>query len=513
VKAFFFAPESPRPLALVRIAMGLVLLGDALLHWRYGIELYSAFGPAIPTFVRPVEGPADGPLSADDSRPRPAPRVEPSFPALIPTPTVAIVVHNLLIFSLASVTLGWHTRTSLAAAFFLALWLAPLDVTATFGKHFVVALHLLILLAFSRCGAAWSLDALRGQNGISVCQTSSACPRRLIQILICSVYVGAVVTKIKSSTFANGDLLTFSLLDDRWGGGRFGMWLTTLRHVPLLMSWATLLFEVSFPVLVWIPRWRLPLVAVAFVVHATMGWLLSLGIFTPVIFAGLLAFLEERDLARIGCLVSSLTLWDRIASAGVPPSAGGAPQTPPEGGTPTMALSQSYVSQPKTLRHSAYHLIAGVALVAAGWAVQYSYDWYGAFGRQTLPPLQEVSAGEFAEMLAGRPPAWEDYFHRVELGNRFGGNQVFGSPDRFRTGQRAYILTQMPMPHPTVELEGVLIAPDGRRCARFVHRFDAGFSYAINGFELTPELPPGPYRVILRVEEFVVAERRFELEP
>jgi hypothetical protein len=177
-----------------------------------------------------------------------------------------------------------------------------------------------------------------------------------------------------------------------------------------------------------------------------------------------------------------------------------------------MALSQSKGNRLKARRHSACHLIAGAAFVAAGYAIQFSYDWYGAFGRGTIPPLQEVSAGDLAEMLAGRPPAWEDYFHRVELGNRFGGNQVFGSPDRFRTGQRAYVLTQMPMPHPTVELEGLLIAPDGRRCARFVHRFDAGFSYAINGFELTSELPPGPYRVILRVEDFVIAERRFELE-
>jgi hypothetical protein len=41
VKSFFFAPESPRLLALVRIALGLVLLGNSLLHWLYAIELYS----------------------------------------------------------------------------------------------------------------------------------------------------------------------------------------------------------------------------------------------------------------------------------------------------------------------------------------------------------------------------------------------------------------------------------------------------------------------------------------
>jgi hypothetical protein len=68
------------------------------------------------------------------------------------------------------------------------------------------------------------------------------------------------------------------------------------------------------------------------------------------------------------------------------------------------------------------------------------------------------------------------------------------------------------MPHPAVELEGILIAPDGRECARFQHNFGAGFAYAVNGFELTPDLSPGTYRVIIQADGFVVAERRFVLE-
>ncbi|HTI51162.1 MAG TPA: HTTM domain-containing protein, partial [Planctomycetaceae bacterium] len=299
---------------------------------------------------------------------------------------------------------------------------------------------------------------------------------------------------------------------DRWGGGRFGMWLTTVRHVPLLMSWGTLAFELSFPVLIWIPRWRLPLVALAFAVHATMGWLLSLGIFSPVMFAALLAFLREQDLARISGFVRSLSFHWRVRTEEVLVSAGESLQVPPEGWTSATVRSRRESPARHTVRNAVFHLFTAGAFVAAGCAVQFSYDWYGVFGRRSLSALPEVSADDVSEMLAGRPPAWEDYVHRVELGSRFGGNQMFGSPDRFRIGQRAYLLTQMPMPHPTVELEGLLIAPDGRPCARFTHRFDAGFSYAINGFELTPELSPGSYRIILRVEDFVVAERRFELE-
>jgi hypothetical protein len=499
VRAFFLAPESPRPAALVRVALGLVLLSDTILHWRYTVELYSTFGPPIPTFVRQIASPSDEFDATDDSRPRRVTRVEPILFAPIPSPAVAVVAHTLLVFALLSVTLGWHTRRSLAAAFVLALWLAPLDVTATFGKHFVVTLHLLLLLCFSRCGDVWSLDALFDPYRGARCQLSSAAPRRLIQILICFIYAGAAITKFKSPSFANGDLLTFSLLDDRWGGGRFGMWLTTLRHVPLLLSHATLLFEFVFPILVWIPRWRLPLLGVAFAVHVTMGWLLSLGIFSPVMFAALLAFLEERDLSR---LRRSCERVPGLAAVAAHLSRMGFQARPTRHGRAW-----------KPILHTPCHLLAAVAFVTTGYEVQFSYDWYGVFGRRSLPALEEVAADDVAEMLAERPPAWEDYFHRIELGSRFGGNQVFGSPDKFRIGQRAYVLTQMPLPHPAVELAGLLIAPDGRECARLTHRFEPGFSYAINGFELTSELPPGSYRVILRAEDFVVAERRFELEP
>jgi hypothetical protein len=127
--------------------------------------------------------------------------------------------------------------------------------------------------------------------------------------------------------------------------------------------------------------------------------------------------------------------------------------------------------------------------------------------------LHAISADEVGEMLARPLPAFADYVHRFELGSRVGGNQVFGASDRFRIGQRVFVLTQMPVPHPAVEIEGLLIAPDGQECARFTHHFDAGITYMVNGFELTPELSPGTYRVILQVEGFVVAERQFVLQP
>ncbi len=506
MRLFFFAVESPRPLALVRCLLGLVLLCDALLHWRYSVELYSTFGPAMPIFLKQAEEAADVPPSGDPSLPRHIARVQPLNPFLIPAPGLAVGAHTLLVFSLGCVTIGWHTRASLAAAFVLTLWLAPLDLPGTFGKHYVLAIHLLLLLGFSRCGSAWSFDAAAEQHGthshrLDSCRLSSAGPRRLIQILICSVYAGAAITKIKTPAFVNGDLVTFSLLDDRWGGGRFAMWLTTVRHVPLLLSQATLLFEILFPILIWVPRCRPTLIATALAVHASMGCLLNLGPFSPIVFAALFSFLEERDLALFGRSLRCFTLRAKARESG-----------------PTHATA-TIRKMPNILGNAGLHFAFAILFVACGVGIQYAYDWHGAFGRKRRELMVEIPSGEVSEMLTRQSPAHEDYFHRVELGSRFGGNQVFGSPTKFRVGQRAYVLTQMPMPHPAVKLEGLLISPGGRdglasrEVARFTHQFDSGFSYSVNGFELTPELPLGTYRVVLRADGFVVAERRFDLEP
>ena len=59
-----FAPEGPRRVALMRIGLGLLLLWHAGSRWRYAVELYSTFGPAMPIFWRGEPSPPFDPLPA-----------------------------------------------------------------------------------------------------------------------------------------------------------------------------------------------------------------------------------------------------------------------------------------------------------------------------------------------------------------------------------------------------------------------------------------------------------------
>jgi hypothetical protein len=500
VNAFFFAPEGQRRMAVIRIFLGAVLLFDALVHWRYAIELYSQSGPPMPLFVRAVADSNDAAPLRDDGGLPIVPRVEPWPPVPVPSPQLAVMAHSLLVFALASVVAGWRTRTSLVGTILLTLRLAPLDLAGTFAKHTVVALHVLVLLAFSGCGDVWSIDAFSRRHDADRCRLSSAAPRRLMQFLICCVYLGAAITKIKSPAFTNGDLLTFSLLDDHWGCGRTGFWLASMPHVTLMLSLATILYEIMFPVLIWVPRLRLFTLGVAAAVHTAMAGLLNLETFSPIMLAALLSFAREGDLAAVARPFGAFSVLPgmrRISGISRRASVGRASGE-------TGAARGAFIK-------GGWHLCAAAAFTSAGYAVQDYCDWYGLFGRRHLAALREISAGDVADMLAQRSLPYEDYFHRIDVGSRIGGNQVFGPSHRFRIGQRALILAQLIQPHPVMELEGLLIMPDGREAARFSRRVESAFDYAINGFELTDELVPGNYRIVIQAEGFVVADRRIEL--
>src|SRR5436190_12952890 len=184
-----------------------------------------------------------------------------------------------------------------------------------------------------------------------------------------------------------------------------GLWLSTLPHVSLLLSQATLFFEMLFPFLVWVPRLRRPMLGLAVAFHAAMGCLLCVGIFPAVMFAALLSFVEERDL-RVFARLSEFLFRRR--------------------GTISGNSKSNPIAHSQQIRGVVLHLTAAAALTGCGLYVQVHYDWYGEFGRRPAPALNEVAADDVSEMLAERLPAYEDYFHRVELGSRFGGNQMFG---------------------------------------------------------------------------------------
>ncbi len=529
MRQFFFAEESPRRLALVRICLGIVLFYDAAAHWPYAVELYSTYGPPLPVFIRHEPLPAgngspmttipkfSGPDSSamvtlgqaveprQEAKP-PARQTVTTFHPPIPGPTLAVLLATLQLFVLAAVTVGWHTRTSLWLTFTLTLYLGLLDGSTTFAKYSVLALHFLLLLTLSPCHRIWSLDSLRFPSTAEG-MAGAAWTRRLMQLQVCHIYLGSALTKLQNPTFVSGDLLQFSLLDHDWGGRWLGMWLATQPHVVVLASLLVLLIELLFPFLVWVPALRIPMLFAAAMLHLGVWLTLNVGIFSPLMYSCLIVFLTDKDLDWLAPfarrmtrgLASDLRLVFRPRTTSLSDITAAGP-----GG----ALTRSHSSWKRIISY----VLTAAAVIGLGMAWQVLEDPYGAFGRREMPGLKLLSRADVDQMLTQRLPPYGHYLHHVRLGSRVSGHQAFGNTYQFRHGQRVYVVVQFNQ-HPKLKLEGLLIDPNGNEVARYTHTVEPNFGYAIDGFELTTPLTPGSYTIILQADGFQVGLRNFELLP
>ena len=183
---FFFEEEVPYGLALVRIFMPLALLSMALPRWSTARELFSNEG-------------ATAPLALGYG-----------YLQLLPEFSGSIVVglYSAMVMALVCASLGWCTRTSLIVSNVLFTYFCMLDYVSTMTKYTVIATHMLFLLALSECGSLWSVDAWLAGRQRSHWPVEPALqrrrfpvwPRRLLQIHVGAVYLGAAITKMHASS-------------------------------------------------------------------------------------------------------------------------------------------------------------------------------------------------------------------------------------------------------------------------------------------------------------------------
>lgn len=473
-----FAWESPRPAALMRIGLGLVLLWDVLGKWPYVVELYSTAGMPMPVF--------------------PGSMLEP--PSL--SAGWAVALHALLVFSLLAVVAGFKTRASLVLAFVLFSWFGLLDFGGTYKKYSVIGQHLLVLMVFTRCHAAWSMDALLDPERRLRTELSPVWPRTLMKVLISCIYLGAVITKIPRPAFGTGDLLTFSLLDVRWGGGRLGMWLSTMPALMMLLSNLTVIFELAAALLLWVPQMRRTMLLLAFGFHAALGISLHIGIFSPMMIVALLAFARESDLQLV-------RVWFRRLTTG----------------RDGQRRREREAVLSRKRRHGIewlWYAAAAVVFTALGFAQQYAADDSDVFRGVSPQPWRELDEQTTAEIrnapvADGTSPAKmqpADYVHRVEIGSRAGnpGNPLlFGSRTEFTRDDLLIAQARTQPRHPQLTLRWKLINPAGD-VATTEQTLPPNFTIIRQVFRLSsPNTPPGDYTLVLEAGGDEVARREFRI--
>jgi hypothetical protein len=116
---------------------------------------------------------------------------------------------------------------------------------------------------------------------------------RLTQIQLCIIYLFAGTEKLKGPLWWRGEAIWGVLSNAQTTTFDFGF----MANLPLVITfatYATLVWEIYFPVLVWSRRARYPWLLGGVLLHASIGLMMNLPFFASVMVAAYSVFLRRR---------------------------------------------------------------------------------------------------------------------------------------------------------------------------------------------------------------------------
>lgn len=473
VERFFFAEEQPYALAAIRMLLPIALLIAAIPRWFHAREIFSADGSAAPLWVGYGY----------------------SASLMVFGPTLVVAAYTIMILCLITMSLGWRTRTSMLILLVLYPYFGMADTLGTLTKYTVITAHLLLLLCLSGSHKVWSLDAWLAKYTPEQ-SASPVWPRRLIQLLVAIVYLGASVTKLKMPEYLSGDQVRYWMLTNTNFPNPLGEMMSQYPAAIAVMSYVTVIWEILFPFLCWKGTSRNIMLGLGLVFHALTYFMLGLIVFPLVYFALYLAFLEPDEVSWLGRKVYAG--WCRLTSL---LNLGTASK-----GDEAAAVSWGGWVSPA--------LFAGVLCVSAliGVTAEARMDVYGerrAEGRYVLQPISpEREAELFPESINLR---LVDKVFDFGIGSTLLANQIADHRTSFRHGEQLVAQCTLTAPHEDLWLEMNLHDAHGLQLDRF-GAVAPREQPRINAFyTLTDSLAPGEYAIVLKLHGREVMRRHFQL--
>lgn len=278
---FFFSPQPLFPVSVFRILFGLNLVVMYLLRamdWRFYFT-DAGFVPGeqaleiLPEFFRPSLA---------------------LYPA---SPAQALALNLVLLASALFLTIGYKARAAAIVAFVAHTSLMQRNYAIVYGAD-IVSTFFLFSLCFCESDRYLSLRAflaggrLRAVPG-EISGLFSQVGLRLLQIQVCVIYGYTGLEKLKGPSWWDGSAVwavlgnsQIMLFDTNW-----------LKHVPLMivaMTFSTVLWEVYFPVLVWIKPLRPWVLAFGAVLHVMIALSVGLIFFSTAMMSTYVAFLDAE---------------------------------------------------------------------------------------------------------------------------------------------------------------------------------------------------------------------------
>lgn len=494
---FFFAEETPFGLAVVRIGISIACLMVTLPRWIYTRELYSTDGAPTPLALNY------------------------GYPDLLPIPSggLAVALMTILTFCCFTACIGWCTRASLSISAVLYTYLNLLDSISTMTKYSVITSHVLFLLAFSHCGAVWSVDAWVRRKRLGLPRPSSladhpkfaAWPRRLIQILIGVVYFGASMTKMHTPAYFSGDQLWHWMITNVNNANPIGEWLTLYPALLVVFAYLCIIWEVVFVFLCWRGWGRVCMLGMGAGFHVMTTLTLGLYLFPITCISTYFAFVNSEDIVAAA---ARWRLWKRhhreswllrLDAIAQPVRAMLATLT-------SILLPVGRRLTPATSLGLFGVLLSVVAVGAV--EVEYRLDIYGERRAEGPYALKEIPPEVAKQMFAGSPRIREsDKLLAFDVGTGLFGGMVTGVRDTFLHGEAVIAQCTLSPPHEDMWLEcnlhdanNVLIDRVGQIVVRSQLR--GNFLY-----RACDALDTGTYYLVLRTGTEELTRRKIQILP
>ena len=205
-------------------------------------------------------------------------------------------------------TVGYRSSVMVPASVVAGLlqsWWNPLPLSGAFE----VRAAILFCLMWANCGEVWSIDAwaarTRGRGvATKADHPASSWPLRLIRVQVAVIYVSTGLWKLGSTEWRYGTALHYVLSNN--GFARFpGSLPPGAAEVLAVGTYLTLLWELSFPLLVAFRRTRGVALAIGVALHLGMWLTIELGPFPWVMLASYVSYAEPATMARLVIAIKS----------------------------------------------------------------------------------------------------------------------------------------------------------------------------------------------------------------
>jgi hypothetical protein len=226
------------------------------------------------------------------------------FYDLLLTPAGMFTLKWLMVLSLFGATIGCLTSlTTKSSAFLFVFYEGLLRSFSHFNHDEMPAVYILIVLALSPCGDAFSCDSWRGKKRPRPSGIIYGYPILLICVLLAWSYFSSALIKFRVaglSYLSPDNLLTLAIvhsLDNLHDTHfRLAFWLPHVREYTPIFVALVVLWELSFPLAIFFRRARLIILALGIFFH--LGTVFFMNIFFPYHLAMYLVFVDWGQLRR-----------------------------------------------------------------------------------------------------------------------------------------------------------------------------------------------------------------------